>query len=60
VEPAVRRLLDGRSRTVGDLADLLDGPSRVVLARRLVREGALCTERSTGPGPGTRPGSEDG
>jgi len=60
LEPAVRRLVDGRSRTVGDLADLLDGPSRVVLARRLVREGALCTERSTGLGPGTRPGSDDG
>jgi hypothetical protein len=60
VEPAVRRLIDGRSGTVGSLADLLDGPSRLVLARRLVREGALCTERSTGPGPGTRPVSDDG
>jgi hypothetical protein len=42
-EPAVRRLLDGASHRVGDLADLLDGPSRLVLARRLVREGALRT-----------------
>ncbi len=43
VEPAVRRLLDGTSRPVGDLADMLDGPSRLVLVRRLVREGALRT-----------------
>ncbi len=43
VEPAVRRLLDGAARPVGDLADMLDGPSRLVLVRRLVREGALRT-----------------
>jgi bifunctional lysine-specific demethylase and histidyl-hydroxylase NO66 len=42
VEPAVRRLLDGSTR-VGDLADMLDPPSRLVLVRRLVREGALRT-----------------
>jgi bifunctional lysine-specific demethylase and histidyl-hydroxylase NO66 len=41
--PAVRRLVDGTPRRVGDLADLLDAPSRLVLVRRLVREGALCT-----------------
>jgi lysine-specific demethylase/histidyl-hydroxylase NO66 len=43
VEPAVRRLLDGSSHRVGDLADMLDPPSRLVLVRRLVREGALRT-----------------
>jgi hypothetical protein len=41
LEPAVRRLTDGAPHRVGDLADLLDGPSRLVLARRLIREGAL-------------------
>jgi cupin superfamily protein len=41
VAPAVRRLLDGRPHRVGDLADMLDAPSRLVLARRLVREGVL-------------------
>jgi bifunctional lysine-specific demethylase and histidyl-hydroxylase NO66 len=41
LEPAVRALLaDGGSR-VGDLEGLLDPPSRLVLARRLVREGLL-------------------
>jgi bifunctional lysine-specific demethylase and histidyl-hydroxylase NO66 len=39
--PVVSRLLDGRSRTVGELADALDAPSRLVLVRRLVREGLL-------------------
>jgi lysine-specific demethylase/histidyl-hydroxylase NO66 len=43
LEPAVRRLLDGEPHRVGDLADLLDAPSRRVLVRRLVREGILCT-----------------
>jgi len=43
VEPAVRRLLDGAAHRVGDLADMLDPPSRIVLVRRLVREGALRT-----------------
>jgi len=45
VGPAVRRLLDGRAQPVSALADLLDGPSRVVLARRLVREGLLEIDR---------------
>ncbi len=45
LEPAVRRLLDGQPHRVGDLADLLDGPSRLVLVRRLVREAALVTDR---------------
>jgi bifunctional lysine-specific demethylase and histidyl-hydroxylase NO66 len=43
VEPAVRRLLDGAAHRVGDLSDMLDPPSRIVLVRRLVREGALRT-----------------
>ena len=45
LEPAVRRLLDGTVHRVHDLADLLDEPSRQVLVRRLVREGALRTRR---------------
>jgi ribosomal protein L16 Arg81 hydroxylase len=49
VEPAVRRLTDGTPHAVGDLADLLDGASRVVLVRRLVREGVLRTDRKAGP-----------
>ncbi len=48
LEPAVRRLLDGADHRVGDLADLLDEPSRRVLVRRLVREGALRTGPSGG------------
>jgi ribosomal protein L16 Arg81 hydroxylase len=41
LEPAVRQLLDADQLTPGDLAGHLDGPSRLVLARRLVREGLL-------------------
>jgi hypothetical protein len=53
LEPAVRRLLDGRPHPVGGLADMLDQASRLVLVRRLVREGALITEpAATGPAPG--------
>jgi hypothetical protein len=44
LEPVVSRLLGlGRLR-VADLADQLDGPSRLVLVRRLVREGLLEVE----------------
>jgi bifunctional lysine-specific demethylase and histidyl-hydroxylase NO66 len=43
LEPALRRLLDGRGHRVGSLGDLLDGPSRSVLASRLVRDGVLRT-----------------
>ncbi|HLT70050.1 MAG TPA: cupin domain-containing protein [Acidimicrobiales bacterium] len=50
VEPAVRRLLDGEPHRVGDLADLLDQPSRRVLVRRLVREGILCTRPAPSDG----------
>jgi bifunctional lysine-specific demethylase and histidyl-hydroxylase NO66 len=41
LEPAVRQLLDAGQLTPGELARHLDGPSRLVLARRLVREGLL-------------------
>jgi hypothetical protein len=42
-QPALVRLLDGEAHAVADLADLVDGPSRLVLVRRLVREGVLRT-----------------
>ncbi|CAN5864722.1 hypothetical protein BH23ACT2_BH23ACT2_13100 [soil metagenome] len=48
LDAAVTRLADGDARPVSDLSDLLDGPSRVVLVRRLVREGLL---RSGGSAP---------
>ncbi|HSH23844.1 MAG TPA: cupin domain-containing protein [Acidimicrobiales bacterium] len=41
VEAAVRRLVAGPPLQVSALADLLDGPSRLVLVRRLVIEGVL-------------------
>lgn len=41
LEPVLRRLLDGTPRPVSALADLLDAPSRLVLVRRLVREGVV-------------------
>jgi bifunctional lysine-specific demethylase and histidyl-hydroxylase NO66 len=41
LEPAVHRLLDGARRPVAELCDLLDAGSRLVLVRRLIREGAL-------------------
>jgi bifunctional lysine-specific demethylase and histidyl-hydroxylase NO66 len=44
VEPVLRRLTDGRRHRVGDLADLIDGPSRIVLTRRLIHEGLLEAE----------------
>lgn len=47
--PVLERLLDGSPRAVGELADRLDGPSRLVLVRRLVREGALRTRADDGP-----------
>lgn len=39
--PALTRLLDGAPHRVADLADLMDLPSRMVLVRRLIREGLL-------------------
>ena len=41
LEPVVRRLAGGPPLAVGDLAGAMDGPSRLVLVRRLVREGLL-------------------
>jgi bifunctional lysine-specific demethylase and histidyl-hydroxylase NO66 len=41
LEPAMRQVLDADRLTPADLAGHLDGPSRLVLARRLVREGLL-------------------
>lgn len=49
LEGAVRRLVDGADHRVRDLDDLLDGPSRLVLVRRLVREGLLQTDASIRP-----------
>ena len=41
LEPAVRQLLEADGCTPAELAGHLDGPNRLVLARRLVREGLL-------------------
>ena len=41
VEPAVSRLLSGAVLSAAGLGDLLDQDSRLVLVRRLVREGLL-------------------
>jgi lysine-specific demethylase/histidyl-hydroxylase NO66 len=41
LEPAVRHVSGARSFAIGDLAGLLDRQSRLVLVRRLVREGLL-------------------
>jgi hypothetical protein len=41
LEPAVRRLLDADRCTPAALAGQLDPASRLVLVRRLVREGLL-------------------
>ena len=43
--PALELLLDGNAHAVADLSGLLDERSRLVLARRLVREGLLVTQR---------------
>jgi lysine-specific demethylase/histidyl-hydroxylase NO66 len=41
VEPALLRMLEGSPHRVDALADSMDGASRLVLVRRLVREGVL-------------------
>ena len=41
LEPALRQVLAADRFTPADLGGHLDGPSRLVLARRLVREGLL-------------------
>jgi len=52
VAAAVQCLVDGEPHTVAELADRLDGPSRLVLVRRLVREGILVRlEAGSGDGP---------
>ena len=43
--PAVSALLEESVRSVADLAQWMDEPSRLVLVRRLIREGLLVTER---------------
>jgi bifunctional lysine-specific demethylase and histidyl-hydroxylase NO66 len=45
LEPVLRWMLDRHCFTVGDLAEQLDDESRIVLIRRLVREGLLEAER---------------
>jgi bifunctional lysine-specific demethylase and histidyl-hydroxylase NO66 len=49
--PALERLLDDEVSRPADLADLLDRQSRLVLCRRLVREGLLTIERTKDAGP---------
>jgi bifunctional lysine-specific demethylase and histidyl-hydroxylase NO66 len=46
---------DRDSFTVGELAPWLDAPSRMVVARRLVREGLLALDTTEEPGAVTRP-----
>ncbi len=41
LEPVMRQVLAAGSFTVADLGEHLDGPSRLLLVRRLVREGLL-------------------
>ncbi len=45
VDPAMRRILDGEVTRPADLADVMDERSRLVLCRRLVREGFLSVVR---------------
>jgi bifunctional lysine-specific demethylase and histidyl-hydroxylase NO66 len=49
--PALGRLLGAEVLRPADLADLLDRQSRLVLCRRLVREGLLTIERTKDAGP---------
>jgi hypothetical protein len=48
-EPAVRAVLGASTLRPADLADWLDAPGRLVLARRLVREGLLTVARDGHP-----------
>jgi bifunctional lysine-specific demethylase and histidyl-hydroxylase NO66 len=45
VEPAVRQIVDGHELRPEDLAEHMDERSRLVLVRRLVREGLLLVDR---------------
>jgi bifunctional lysine-specific demethylase and histidyl-hydroxylase NO66 len=48
VETAVRRIVDGEVARPADLDDLMDQESRLVLCRRLVREGFFAIDRRRG------------
>jgi bifunctional lysine-specific demethylase and histidyl-hydroxylase NO66 len=48
--PVMRAILASERLAVGDLAGYLDLPSRLVLVRRLVREGLLESVSTSGPG----------
>lgn len=51
--PALRRVVDDRSLRPADLEEFLDASSRLVLCRRLVREGVLTVDRGDdGPAGG--------
>ena len=41
LEGSLRMILDGQHRRIGDLAEELDEPSRLILVRRLIREGVV-------------------
>jgi lysine-specific demethylase/histidyl-hydroxylase NO66 len=41
LRPAIEQMMDGHPHRIGALDDVLDESSRIVLVRRLVREGAL-------------------
>jgi hypothetical protein len=41
VAPALEKLIEGDEMRVGDLDAFLDGESRIVLVRRLVKEGLV-------------------
>ncbi|MCA1692243.1 MAG: hypothetical protein LC733_08615 [Actinobacteria bacterium] len=41
LEPAIRRIAHGQQFVLSELRDLLDEESRLVLAKRLLREGLL-------------------
>jgi len=48
LEPVLRRMAQAESFAPKELDDLIDEPSRLVLCRRLVREGLLTMDRSRG------------
>jgi bifunctional lysine-specific demethylase and histidyl-hydroxylase NO66 len=45
--PVLRHIVDGHTLRPADLEEFLDAPSRLVLCRRLVREGVLTVDRAT-------------
>jgi bifunctional lysine-specific demethylase and histidyl-hydroxylase NO66 len=50
LEPTVRRILEVGAFTPKELDELIDEPSRLVLCRRLVRDGLLTIDQATTPG----------